>query len=147
MPGGQDFSRTIAQWVQQQQAALQGVMRQSIAQLCDDVIEGTEVETGNLRKQWQPSWGAPALSLVDDSHDPSRQLSVVLARWPEGQTGVFYMTNNAAYAMRMEYGFVGPDSLGRVYNQKGDFNVTNNIARWPIIVANQARALGLAVET
>lgn len=41
----------------------------------------------------------------------------------------------AAYARRMEYGFVGTDSLGRAYNQTGNFFVLNAVQQWQAIVA------------
>jgi hypothetical protein len=56
---------------------------------------------------------------------------------------VFHMRNNAAYARRLEYGFVGPDSLGRVYNQAGRYYVSDTIKRWPLIVAAVAKDLKL----
>lgn len=31
------------------------------------------------------------------------------------------------YATRVEFGFVGEDSLGRKYNQKGQYNMTNGL--------------------
>ena len=54
---------------------------------------------------------------------------------------VFMMRNNAVYAMRIEYGFVGTDSLGRHYNQQGRYFVTQNVAAWPTIVADMAEQL------
>ena len=54
---------------------------------------------------------------------------------------VFWMTNNAAYARRIEYGFVGEDSLGREYNQKGRFFVRKNIKRAKQIVSQLVKDL------
>ena len=45
------------------------------------------------------------------------------------------------YAMRQEYGFVGTDSLGREYNQKGNFFVGNAVGQWQNIVTKNARLL------
>lgn len=40
----------------------------------------------------------------------------------------------AAYARRMEYGFVGEDSLGRKYNQSGKGFLRTQVQRWSQIV-------------
>jgi hypothetical protein len=45
-----------------------------------------------------------------------------------------YIGWTAAYAMRMEYGFQGPDSLGRVYNQPGNGFARSAAQNWPKIV-------------
>ena len=50
----------------------------------------------------------------------------------------------AAYALRMEYGFVGADRLGRVYSQAGNFYALGAYQQWQRIVAmnaEKARAL------
>jgi hypothetical protein len=47
----------------------------------------------------------------------------------------------AAYALRMEYGFVGTDSRGRTYNQPGNHFALNASQQWQAIVArNVAKA-------
>lgn len=51
-----------------------------------------------------------------------------------------YLGFQAAYALRMEYGFVGQDSLGRNYNQRGFGFVEKTGERWPQIV-KQAETL------
>lgn len=38
------------------------------------------------------------------------------------------------YARRQNYGLIGPDSLGRVYNQQGHYFVENAIGEWQNIV-------------
>lgn len=52
----------------------------------------------------------------------------------------------AIYARRQNYGFVGADSLGRVYNQAGSYFVEGAIANWQQIVAKAAAELQSAVE-
>lgn len=42
------------------------------------------------------------------------------------------------YAFRIEYGFTGPDKLGRVYNQPGRFFVRNAVQQWRANVAAAA---------
>lgn len=45
----------------------------------------------------------------------------------------------AIYAPRWEYGFVGTDSLGRTYNQAGDFTIQKEGAKWQYYIS-QAEA-------
>lgn len=40
----------------------------------------------------------------------------------------------AAYAARMNYGFVGEDALGRTYNQEGNLFIERAVGLWPKIV-------------
>lgn len=44
----------------------------------------------------------------------------------------------AEYSARVHSGFMGPDSLGRVYNQKGWHWITPHAQRWPQIVRRNA---------
>jgi hypothetical protein len=46
-----------------------------------------------------------------------------------------YLAVQAAYAPRWEFGFVGTDSLGRTYNQAGDFTFQKEGAKWAQYVA------------
>lgn len=43
------------------------------------------------------------------------------------------------YARRQEYGFFGPDKLGRVYSQKGNHFMTAAVQQWPQIVDRVTR--------
>lgn len=49
-----------------------------------------------------------------------------------------YLGYQAAYARRMNYGFIGADSLGRQYNQAGAYFVERARDMWPQIVNNAA---------
>jgi hypothetical protein len=51
---------------------------------------------------------------------------------------VFYYTNNAVYARRINYGFVGADSLGRHYNQVGRHMIETAVGYWPVTVERAA---------
>ncbi|WP_156136084.1 hypothetical protein [Delftia sp. ZNC0008] len=52
----------------------------------------------------------------------------------------------AIYARRMNYGFVGADKLGRVFNQAGSHFLEGAIDAWPQIVAQAAKEIQGAVE-
>jgi hypothetical protein len=60
-----------------------------------------------------------------------------LAGFEPGETISFTWT--MPYAMRIEMGFVGTDSLGRTYNQAGRHMVGFNAARFPEFVAARVK--------
>lgn len=49
---------------------------------------------------------------------------------------------NTPYAKRIEEGFFGMDSMGRVYAQKGRFYVTTAWMAWDVILSKNIRAYG-----
>ena len=53
-----------------------------------------------------------------------------------------YIGYQAKYSRRLNYGFVGTDSLGRTYNQSGYGFAEAAAAQWPAIVARQAAKMG-----
>jgi hypothetical protein len=71
--------------------------------------------------------------------DNDGQISLVIAGAQLGET--VFLGFQAAYAMRMEYGFVGADSLGRYFNQQGYGFVRLTAQRWPEIVEESARKI------
>lgn len=83
------------------------------------------VDTGFLRnsavasKDGMPNSGSSAYGLV-------------FASLKAGET--VYAGWTAAYASRMEYGFVGKDSLGRQYNQQGNGFARAAQQNWQFIV-------------
>jgi hypothetical protein len=111
------------------------------------VVLATPVDTGFLRGSWQPSVGAvqvadsASVGLDAGGAAAISQISLAVAGMKTGD--VFHMRNNAAYARRLEYGFVGQDSLGRTYNQAGRYYVSDTIKSWPQIVARVAKDLKL----
>lgn len=94
------------------------------------------VKTGNL-----------ARSVVVDNQPPrvieglaTGDYSLGIANIRLGET--VYIGWQAVYARRMNYGFVGTDSLGRNYNQAGFGFAEAAAAQWPAIVQEQATKLG-----
>lgn len=70
----------------------------------------------------------------------SGQFSLGLADIKPGDT--IYIGWTAAYSRRVNYGFTGADSLGRVYNQAGAGFAEATAAQWPAIVKAEATKLG-----
>ncbi len=97
------------------------------------------VKTGNL-----------ALSVVVESAPPKVDAKGVLHKTPQdfslGVAGLkpgepIYIGWQAVYSRRLNYGFVGEDSLGRTYNQSGYGFAEAAAAKWPAIVAAEAARL------
>lgn len=94
------------------------------------------VKTGNL-----------ARSVVVDNKPPQiieglakGDYSLGIAAIKPGDT--IYVGWQAAYSRRMNYGFVGADSLGRTYNQAGYGFAEATAAKWPAIVQAEAAKMG-----
>ncbi len=93
------------------------------------------VDTGNLRRSLMASTAEmPSIKEGKEEFTDSG-IEMVIEGAALGST--IYLGFQAAYALRMEYGFVGTDSLGRTYNQSGFGFVTAAAQRWPQIVAEQ----------
>ncbi|SMC97174.1 hypothetical protein [Novosphingobium sp. B1] len=129
-------------WAEQTDRLLTALLRNSVQDLAQvaakTIPEGgnVPVKTGNL-----------ARSVVVDNKPPTvieglatGDYSLGIANIKPGET--VYVGWQAAYSRRMNYGFVGADSLGRVYNQAGFGFAEAAAAQWPAIVARQAAALG-----
>lgn len=94
------------------------------------------VDTGFLRNSLQMDINGMPVSEGSQSYT----LAILNADFGDVITGTY----QAAYALRMEQGFVGRDSLGRSYNQTGNFFVKKAAMQWQQIVrknVNKARAL------
>lgn len=141
---GQNFTKAMDSWAHLAAAQLDALARQSIQELAERVVLATPVDTAFLRGSWQPSIGGYDMAAVGSPDAGGArvmsQTGIALSGLPLGET--FYLVNNAVYAMRLEYGFVGEDSLGRYYNQAGRHFVGNAIVAWESIVAKTAAELG-----
>lgn len=87
------------------------------------------VDTSFLRNSSRAATGGMPSS---SSEEPV----LVYARMSLGDT--VYTGWTAVYALRQEYGFVGEDSLGRSYNQRGKGFMRGAIQQWQQIVTKVA---------
>lgn len=138
------FRVSVAEYAKRFGVAVDAMARQVSQELAQNVVEDTPVDTGFLRSSWQPSLNAPVVASAA-AGDPSggavqAQIGTVVAEMKAGDR--FWMVNNAAYALRLEYGFVGTDSLGRTYNQSGRYFVTDNMKRADAVASKIAKELG-----
>jgi len=88
------------------------------------------VDTGALRN----STRASTSGMPSGSSSPPE---LVFATMKVGDTVTVGWT--VAYARRMEFGFFGPDKLGRVYTQPGNHYLTTAVQQWPQIVDRVTR--------
>lgn len=125
--------------------ALGSIVKATLMEVSHNIVRDTPVDTGNLRGQWQPSIGpAPSIKTTAriDPSGASAQADVLVQVEAFRLGDMFWMTNAAAYARRLEYGFTGTDSLGRNYDQRGRFFVRDNVKRFGAIFRQKSRQFG-----
>jgi hypothetical protein len=142
------YEAAINEWERLAIEQLQAVFRASVRDLVYSTVVNTPVHTGFLRGNWQPGLNGPPPPKPDATKDPAgaRAIATAAATIKGLKLGdVFYFSNGARYARRVNYGFVGTDSLGRHYNQQGRFYLERSLAKWPAIVTANAAKLGKEV--
>jgi hypothetical protein len=97
-----NFEMQLEQFGQRLTDKLERFSQQFCQDLSNEIVRNTPVITGFLRASWKPN--------VNGADAASSALSI---------GDVFEFTNTAVYARRVEFGFIGTDSLGRKYNQTG----------------------------
>lgn len=153
MATGTSFIADMQRWNKLSKDQLVALARQACQQLAYKVQNNTgppvgpNIITGFLIGSWQPSIGSLSakggVSTENPNKDTDAELAVIVSTLSLGET--FYYVNNAAYAMRQEYGFTGVDSLGRMVHQRGKFFVRKTISQWPSIVADVASDLNFRI--
>lgn len=131
------FAETIGKWASQTPERVEAVYKRSLEKLAMEMTRtraegGTvPVDTGNLYRSLVASTGGMPKTSAQPSAG-SNVNSVITTLRPNQPVWFGY---TAAYARRMNFGFVGADSLGRAYNQQGNHFVERAIALWPEIVS------------
>lgn len=131
-----------ATWAGNTEALLTALLRNSVQALAREasttIPNGgrVPVKTGNL-----------ARSVVVDTKPPQIVEGLATGDFSLGIASIIpgepiYIGWTAKYARRQNYGFVGADSLGRVYNQAGFGFAEAAAGKWPAIVAAEAAKLG-----
>jgi hypothetical protein len=137
----EQFKIDVSKWVDGAKDKLRRFAIEFVQDVAQEIVEVTPWKTGNLRASWyatiNDSGSAPAGGIGDVA-----SLGLVAANLKLGD--VYRMQNGAVYAMRVEFGFVGLDSLGRHYNQAPRAFVRNTLARADTIAA--ATAAKIAAE-
>lgn len=141
------FAAAISDWARETEGALEQVFHEAAQTVANEVrtpvADGGRmpVDLGNLRRSLMASTSDMPSVKPDQTTFTDSGLELVIAGAELGST--VYLGFQAAYAARMNYGFVGEDSLGRVYNQAG-FGFVDAVAqRWPqIVTAAEAKVRG-----
>lgn len=129
------FTADISRFIAKAKDKAREAASEAIQDIAEAVVEATPVKTGFLRASWYAALNGPALGQPGAAN--VGQLTITAADVQLGD--VFYMNNGAAYAMRVEFGFVGEDSLGRKYNQPPRAFVRGTLDRAPMIAEAAAQ--------
>lgn len=142
------FAATVSAWAKQTPQRLEAVRNRAIdllaAEMTATIPNGgrVPVDTGNLARSLLASTqGMPKTS---ETRASGSDVGLVTLNLRIDQP--VWLGYQANYARRMNYGFVGADALGRIYNQQGNYFVEGAIAEWPNLVAKAARELQNSVE-
>jgi len=142
------FAASVGQWASQSEARVQAVYRRSVEMLSEEMTRtrgnGGRMPflTGNLARSLLAS--TESMPKTSEVLSAGSNVGTVTATLRLDQ--VIFLGFQAVYARRTNNGFVGADSLGRVYNQAGAYFVEGAIAEWPAIVAKAASELQSSVE-
>ena len=132
-----DFAADVSRWVDRRRAEADAVFRTIAMDTVNRIKELTPVDTGFLRSNWTAIRKGDAEPVA--GRVPPPEAAIAEAR--VGDTIV--ILNPTVYARRIEYGFVGEDSLGRHYNQQGAHMVQQTLNELPSIAgAAVARVRG-----
>jgi len=101
----------------------------------------TPVDTGNLSRSVTIS-PSPIMRDGPGYNSPTRQNYGTASKAAMKRDATAWVAYRAIYAHRLNYGFVGTDSLGRAYNQSGRGFLEANRAKWPTIVAATVVRIG-----
>lgn len=135
------FAESIGKWASASEERIEAVHKTALEKLAMEMTrtkaEGGNVpfDTGNLYRSLTAS--TSGLPPTSDQPSAGSNATAVIATLSPSQPVYFGYT--AAYARRMNYGLVGADSLGRVYNQQGNHFVERAVALWPQIVDESAQ--------
>jgi len=131
-----------AVWADEQQDNILAVFQRAIVLLGRELIrtkaDGGNLPkvTGNLARSLLAQIGG-GIAVTDAKQFAGTDVGIIAATAVLGDEVMLGFQAN--YARRMNYGFVGADSLGRVYNQSGYHFVERAINLWPSIVDQAIR--------
>lgn len=140
----ESFSLQMEKWIKKTKGRLDEFAIEFAQDLNEEIVRRTPVITGTLRASWFSNIGSVPTG-VATAGDLSgvvtvAKMNLVASQLKYGDT--YYLSNGAAYALRVEYGFVGSDSLGRYYNQTPRAFVRGVMGKAQKIAAKTARRVG-----
>lgn len=143
------FADQISEWGRQTEARTTAIYRRSVEILGEEMAktrpQGGRVpfQTGNLAR----SLLASTQAMPKTSEKPTAGVSVGLVAATLRLDQTVWIGYQALYARRMNYGFVGADSLGRVYSQSGNYFLEGAIDQWQQIVGRASYEIQRSVES
>jgi hypothetical protein len=131
------------EWAERTKRNIDAIHKRSIELLADEMArtkgQGGRVpfDTGNLARSLLAS--TQAMPKTSEALSTGSNVGAVVATMRVDQP--VWLGYQAVYARRTNFGFVGADSKGRVFNQPGNHFVEGAIAQWPQIVQNAVREI------
>src|SRR5690606_8968630 len=115
------FVRAVNKWTLETEQRCTDAFREGMKDFYDELWNATPVDTGNLRNSLRAEKnGAAAFSMPSGPGDYNSSRSQAYMVLDSLELGDKVTLGYAAtYARRLNYGFVGFDSLGRYFNQAG----------------------------
>ncbi|NKM69167.1 hypothetical protein [Rhizobium laguerreae] len=132
------FAAQVSEWAKSELERSEAVFQTAAQEVANEVrtpvAEGGRMplKTGNLRRSLMASTSDMPRIQEGKTTFSDSGIEMIIAGAELGST--IYLGFQAAYAARMNYGFVGTDSLGRSFNQTGYGFVDAVAQRWPQIV-------------
>lgn len=123
----EQFEVQVREFVEKAGRRAQAAFRATAQDAVDRVKELTPVDTGNLRANWTTMRGGDVEPVV--GRGPPAEAAVMRLRLGDR----LIVLNPVEYAMRIEFGFTGEDSLGRYFNQAGRGMVQQTVLEVPAI--------------
>lgn len=135
------FSAAVDEWVRATKARTDAVFKTAAEKLAEEILERTPIITGTLAHSFQASGTQIPMARAAVTPGP---INLTIQSIPPGEPIVLFFS--VAYAARVEYGFVGEDSLGRSFNQQGRGMIRLAVMNWQHIVDEAAREVKAAVS-
>lgn len=126
--GRTQFALDVRAWCDRQKANLDIVVRKITLEAFRRVVMRSPVDTGRFRGNWQPTVGTIATSsLITEDKSGAATVANIAAFVESVKRGdVIYLTNNLAYARRLEYGWSSQAPEGMVGRTAAEFQQVIN---------------------
>lgn len=130
------FIKAVNQWTRETEERSREAFQDAVKDMYDETFKNTPYDTGALRnslivyKDGQP--GPHEVTGPDGGHSGAAVSYMNADSLELGDRAKF--AYGRTYWRRLEYGFVGSDSLGRFYNQAGRFFLQYSMSKWRSIV-------------
>ena len=136
------FGKGVRKWAKECEENALATTQRAALDFRDALLEETPIDTGNLRSSLVLGLNGntpqgPHNAYMGDDNE-ARARAVVASMGVGDRVSFDYL---APYADRLNYGFVGQDSLGRYYNQAGRFWIQKVGNDWNKILRRAATEL------